>query len=173
MSLEVFQDPSVSAFNDVRLAGLLRYWQELRDGARLPSRTDVEPQELGTVLPWTFLIDVTPLDGFRYRLVGTAIVQEMGYDMTGQLVARAYAGPDWDQIRRDYDWVIRERRPCLTRNRVMLPANGSEYCYSRLLLPLATDGENVDILLGAAIADNQSLRHSESEPRRPAGQMSP
>lgn len=173
MSLEVFQDPGVSAFNDVRLAGLLRYWRDLRTETRLPSRTDVEPQHLGAVLPWTFLIDVTPTDGFRYRLVGTAIVQEMGYDMTGQLVSRAYAGPDWDQIRRDYDWVIRERKPCLTRNRVMLPANGTEYCYSRLLLPLATDGEAVDILLGAAIADNQALRRSESEPPRPAGQMFP
>lgn len=154
MSLEVFHDPSDDTLRDLRLARLLSYWRSLAQADRIPARADIDPTRLGNVLPWVFLIDTSDPGGFRYRLVGTAIVREMGYDMTGQLVSQAYAGPDWAQVSEDYDWVIANRRPCLTRNRVTLAATTQVYSYDRLLLPLATDGYVVDMLVGAAIAHN-------------------
>lgn len=156
MSLQVFKDPPEEKLGDLRLVRLWQYWNELSIHGRLPSRGQIDPSQITPVLPWTFLIDVTSSDGFRYRLVGTRIVQDMGYDMTGQLVSRAYAGPDWDDVARDYRWVISQKRPCLTRNSVMLPATGTAYAYTRLLLPLAADGTEVDMLLGAAIAENEA-----------------
>lgn len=154
MSLQVFQDPPEEKLGDLRLVRLWQYWNELSSTGRLPSRAQIDPAQITPVLPWTLLIDVAAEDGFRYRLVGTRIVQDMGYDMTGQLVSRAYGGPDWPDIERDYNWVIDQKRPCLTRNSVILPATGLAYSYLRLLLPLAADGTNVDMLVGAAIAEN-------------------
>lgn len=153
MSLQVFHDPPEEKLSDLRLLRLWQYWNELNAPGRIPSRAQLDPTQITPVLPWTFLIDTTVPDEFRYRLVGTRIVAEMGYDMTGQLVSRAYAGPDWTDVVRDYRWVVRQRRPCLTRNSIILPATGMSYAYSRLLLPLSGDGRDVDMLLGAAIAD--------------------
>jgi hypothetical protein len=152
MSLQVFHDPSEDNLGDLRLNRLWQYWREFAQLSRLPARADIDPSKITPVLPWTFLIDTTPIDGYRYRLVGTQIVADMGYDMTGQLVSRAYAGPDWDDVQRDYRWVIRNKLPCLTRNSVVLRATGQPYAYSRLLLPLSANGEEVDMLIGAAVA---------------------
>ncbi|WP_417515056.1 PAS domain-containing protein [Minwuia sp.] len=152
MSLEVFHHPSEAELGDARMVALWSYWRGLCDGHALPSRMMIEPEELKPVLPWVFLIDVHGEGGFRYRLVGTAIVEEMGYDMTGQLVSNAYAGRDWDDVLKDYRYVIDRKRPCLTVNSVLLEPSGQRYSYSRLLLPLAADGTSVDMLLGAAIA---------------------
>lgn len=153
MSLQVFHDPSEQQLGDLKLTRLWQYWRELSGHSGLPSRAQLNPSEITPVLPWTFLIDVAGQGGFRYRLVGTRIVADMGYDMTGQLVSRAYAGPDWADVERDYRWVIRNRRPCLTRNSIVLPSTGAPYSYSRLLLPLSADGTTVDLLLGAAVAN--------------------
>jgi len=157
MSLEVHHDPSEEALGDLRLVLLWQYWLGLCDGGSVPSRGYVSPTEIGPVLSWTFLIDVTPQEGYRYRLVGTGIVREMGYDMTGQLVSRAYAGPDWDQVQQDYQWVIENRKPCLTHNSVVIPVSRQNYSYRRLLLPLANDGQHVDMLIGAAIGPGSTV----------------
>lgn len=151
MSLEVYRDPSDRDLKDPRLLRLRRYWLGLRDDGRLPSRDDVDPADLVPVLPLMFLIDVLAPGGYRYRLVGTEVVAGMGYDMTGQLVSRAYAGPDWNEVRKDYEFVIEDRRPCLTVNDVVLKPARLRKVYRRLLLPLASDGRNVDVLMGAVV----------------------
>lgn len=151
MSLEVYRDPSDRDLNDPRLVRLRAYWDGLKRGGRLPSRDDIDPSDLVPVLPVMFLIDVLAPGGYRYRLVGTEVVAGMGYDMTGQLVSRAYAGPDWNEIRKDYEFVVENRRPCLTINDVTLRPVNLRKVYRRLLLPLAADGETVDILMGAVV----------------------
>lgn len=151
MSLEVYRDPSERDLGDPRLVRLRRYWLGLNRDGRLPSRDDVDPSELVPVLPVMFLIDVLAPGGYRYRLVGTEVVAGMGYDMTGQQVSRAYAGPDWNEIRKDYEYVIERREPCLTVNDVTLRPAGLRRVYRRLLLPLASDGRNVDVLMGAVV----------------------
>lgn len=138
---------------DFRLVRLWQYWNELGASGTPPSRAMLDPTKITPVLPWTFLIDAVDTHALRYRLVGTRIVADMGYDMTGQLVSRAYAGPDWADVERDYLWVIQHKKPCLTRNSVVLPSTGLTYAYSRLLVPLSSDGKQVDMLLGAAIAE--------------------
>ncbi len=151
MSLEVFHDPAETDFADAKLLRLWRYWRELCKPEALPSRDDVRPNDLTEVLPWTMLIDVRDRSMFRYRLVGTQIVRDVGYDLTGQLVSRAYGGPDWSEVRKDYDYVIEQRRPCLTINSVSLADGELPRTYQRLLCPLASDGATVDILLGGAV----------------------
>ncbi len=51
----------------------------------MPSRKDIEPTEIPDLLANVVLVDVTqdPLD-FRYRLIGTAIVERIAFDYTGK-----------------------------------------------------------------------------------------
>jgi len=66
------------------LRAVMAYWNERRGARLMPSRNDLDPLHIPTLLPQLMLLDVLrgPLD-FRYRLVGTAIVDRLGRDNTG------------------------------------------------------------------------------------------
>jgi len=84
-----------------------------------------------------------------YRLVGTALVERMGRDATGLSVEEAYLGGDWEKILRDCRFVIEKGLPCLRQNNAV-DAKGRQLAYQRLLLPLASGGERVDMILAGA-----------------------
>jgi hypothetical protein len=113
-----------------------------------------------------FLTDAPDDGDYRYRLVGTGLVRAMGYDMTGQRVASAYAGPDWDALRQDYVYVAGQGRPCLTINDVTLRMTELRYAYARLLMPLASDGRRVDMILGNWVEIDQATADRTSASAR-------
>ena len=71
-------DPSQIKTSVVRQA--LAYWRSKQVDSRLPSRSDIRPEEVPRLLPYLFLVDVTrrPI-GFRFRLVGTAFTEWSGH----------------------------------------------------------------------------------------------
>ncbi len=95
------------------------------------------------------LMDVLaePLD-FRYRLIGSALRRHMAEDWTGRLAERhpfQRAGSMvWDNNVR----VMVERDPLLARPPYIGPHKDFLYVES-VILPLAKDGRNVDMLLFA------------------------
>ncbi len=150
METQVFRDPDEKVLGSAILLRLLRYWRRLAENGRLPARADIAPSDMIPLLPWLVLVDVTGPESFRYRLVGTGIVEHVGFDATGMDVGEAYQGGDWPTIAKDYFYVARERKPCLTVfSTAFDPDNPTPLNYRRLLLPLAGDGENVDMFLGA------------------------
>lgn len=153
MTLEVFRDPDDATLAHPLLVRLARYWRSCRTEGRVPARTDIDPASIVPVLPHVFLIDVLPAQRYRYRLVGTALAGRIGHDMTGEPVDGSWYGPDWTVIRQDFDHVVAAREPCLTRGTMRVPSETAPVPYRRLLLPLAGDGENVDVLIGAVIFD--------------------
>jgi len=150
MDTQVFRDPDDKVMGSAVLLQLLRYWRGLLRDGRLPSRTDMAPSDMIPLLPWLMLIDVLDADTYRYRLVGTGIVDHVGFDATGMDVASAYKGGNWSEIAKDYTYVLQQRKPCLTITSVFLNQNDPQpVTYRRLLLPLARDGVNTDMFLGA------------------------
>ncbi|MDF1722273.1 MAG: PAS domain-containing protein [Minwuia sp.] len=150
METQVFKDPDESAMGSAILLRLLRYWRRFADHGRLPSRTDIAPADMIPLLPWLLLVDVVGPDSYRYRLVGTGIVEHVGFDATGMDVGEAYPGADWSTPAKDYRYVMQERKPVLTiTSALMAEDDPVPINYRRLLLPLARDGENVDMFLGA------------------------
>jgi hypothetical protein len=96
-----------------------------------------------------FLVDVrgNPL-GFRYRLVGTAIGQLAGREYTGLSVDRRDYGYNWKEVFDDYAAVVSRREPSLRQGRA--PWAGREFLsYERIVAPLSSDGEAIDMLFGA------------------------
>jgi hypothetical protein len=64
---------------------LLAYWQAKHIGDRPPSRQDIDPViDLPHLAANLLIADVTP-EGYRYRLVGSAVVERHKEEMTGKL----------------------------------------------------------------------------------------
>lgn len=129
--------------NDPRLVRLHDYWASKigSDGA-LPCREDLDPRGMGaSVLPWIILLDVieTPKGRYgrryRYRVVGTEVVDRFGFDPTGKHVDDL---GDTDMIRlvhRYMDEAVTSRRASVTQTPFMGP-DREFLSTERLILPL-------------------------------------
>lgn len=130
---------------------LYAYWRgKRRHGGLLPARADIDPVDLRDLLPRLALIDVLRDTGelaFRYRLTGTEIVDRFGRDPTGKRFEELYHGDYLQTANATYREVVETGRPH-TSDRVYPLVPGREYmCYDRLLLPLASDGVTVDMVM--------------------------
>ncbi len=137
-----------------RLRLLYDYWLRIRPAPdRLPGRAHLDPLDIPAILPWIILFDMGqgPADT-RYRLVGTQIVERVGRDFTGRLLSEGYWGHDTDKVLEDYWAVAQAGRPELWQRR-MVDREGIPHAYDYLLLPLASDGKRVDILLAGVAFD--------------------
>jgi CheY-like chemotaxis protein len=62
------------------------YWLKKSAGRPFPDRADLDPAEIKDVLPHLTIVEVAGSDAqprFRYRLIGTAVVDAVGRDRTG------------------------------------------------------------------------------------------
>jgi len=77
--------PDFLAVCTPRIRRAYEYWDSKRLGRSMPSRADIDPNEIRDLLPGIILIDVAhdPLR-LTYRLVGTDEVEARGYDPTGR-----------------------------------------------------------------------------------------
>jgi hypothetical protein len=134
----------------VRHRQLFAYWRDKRRGARLPGRADIDPIEIPRHLPCLALIDVVRHDetlDFRYRLTGTEIVDKAGRDPTGKSFGQLYSGTYLQQAYATYRDIVRSGQPAMSQR--VFPADPSRrfVTYDRLILPLAADGQTVDMLM--------------------------
>src|SRR6266481_6045374 len=104
------------------LRRLLVDWQFRRDERTFPSRKDFDPVDLAYALGKLLLIEVLyePLR-FRYRLIGSELVQRAGIDLTGKMVDE-FPEPEYREFAlRQYAAAVDLRCPISTRhNRLVL-----------------------------------------------------
>jgi hypothetical protein len=131
---------------------LRRVWDILeakRQGRTFLRRSDIDPGELVFVLPLIGLIEVhQPPLRFRHRLVGTGYRDALGFEATGL----------WTE-----EWPHLEQRALIVRCyvatveareaigfRTEFGGDKKHLRYEALLMPLAADGETIDMLFVAA-----------------------
>jgi hypothetical protein len=86
-------DPDVS--DNPRFQDLVAYWRQKGGVRTLPLRRDIDPLELQAHLGSLNIIECLPgLGDFRYRLIGTKIVEAYGRDSTGRTVRELYEAAD-------------------------------------------------------------------------------
>lgn len=116
----------------------------------LPGRQHIDPLEFADLLPWIMLIDVLPQTAgeprYRIRLMGTEVVEIQGADETGRYVEEVLTGPEGAEVIRGCDEILRTRQPHHRRGGVATSGREHMY-YERVAFPLASDGENVDMLI--------------------------
>lgn len=133
--------------------GFYDYWRRLCRGARLPSRDDVDPGELSEQLSMVTLTErvVAPETdaGHRYnfRLAGTGFWRFYGQEIQGLNVDELPIGCRADYWHRVLDMVIEQRRPFHGVTKPNTPV-GSHMAQFWVRVPLSSDGETVDCILG-------------------------
>ena len=140
-----------------RWGQFLRTWEALAAAkGRYPSRTEIDPSELGAkLLPNVFLVDVVTGEGakaprFRFRLLGQAIVDR----------EPTRPGDYLDEIGATAELAIiaQHYRDCMA-GKVSVRASSLSWrsersgclLYEAMMLPLTDDGETVTHLIGLAL----------------------
>jgi hypothetical protein len=136
---------------DSILGGALAYWRKRRGDRPMPARRDFDPAEVPSLLPHLQLIDIVA-GRFRYRLVGTELVQMFGRDYTGEFADELFHGPRSQMICEVYSAVCEARQPMFLRNRYLTTKN-LDLIANRLYLPLSEDACQVNMILGAMTFD--------------------
>ncbi len=134
-----------------KLRDIYRYWRgKCREGA-FPSRADIDPTEIPALLPHVFLIDVVE-DGrdFRYRLVGTHIIESVGFEFTGQLVSEFMRDREEALRAHDYHRLVESREPRHVIGNMVAFGRDNMRC-ERVLCPLSSDGEAIDMIFGGLL----------------------
>ncbi len=134
------------------LAQFLDYWlaKHGADG-HLPSRTDIDPAEIPKLLPGIALIDVEASDDayrFKYRLLGTRHSYVTQQNMVGLYLEDCTSPDELPVISATYTNVARQKLPHFQSRQFLSAAHGETIGYQRIVVPLAQDGETVNMLFG-------------------------
>jgi len=133
---------------DPPLQEIYNYWHSLLGGRRMPARKDVDPVQIPRYLSDLMLIDVqNDPRRFRYRLIGTRIVSASAEDRTGQFFDDVYFFKHYPETFEHYNLVVDNAAPHLSLEPFRNYSNNTSYQAKRLILPLANDGETVDMLM--------------------------
>ncbi len=144
-----FQESRAVSLNSPHLRDLFDYWTARVTRQHLPSRKQLDPIDIPHLLSTIARIDVeeTPRR-YRYRLVGTRLVDWFKRDFTGLYLGETGAvGQDDEILRRCYSDVVEQRAPMVEIN--CRPHLDRPYRnYERLILPLEDhQSKRVNMLL--------------------------
>jgi hypothetical protein len=148
-----FEEPMRDIASDLtspRLKELFFYWRAKKGERVAPSRSDIQPQEIKRLLPIIYLMDVVPEpQRFRFRLVGTGIVDYFGEEITGRYLDELELNLPMDELLDQYREAVRERR-AFHRRWLYTKRDRRRLEYERIILPLSADGTAINMLLCAA-----------------------
>jgi hypothetical protein len=138
----------LSQLTSPRIHRLHGYWQQQRDkrGGQLPRRGDIAPEQIRDLLPNIMIVDVErdPMR-FRYRLVGTRVVEYNGVEFTGRYLGEI-GWPEEQDLIDSYAFVVNSRRPFFGLLDWGLVTGAVGRC-EFVRLPLSEDGEAVTQIL--------------------------
>ena len=136
--------------DDGFLLTLHAYWELKCAGRDLPDRADIDPVEMPRrLLPYLFIVEYAPIPGrWRYRLMGTEMVERLGADLTGRFLDEALGGRYCNYLTPLNAEVRASRRPLYTES-TLTSDDGAVLLTKRMLVPLTNGGDEVAMVLGA------------------------
>lgn len=134
---------------------IFAYWLDKRGARAMPARADIEPMEIPRLLRHVYLLDVVaaPRD-YRFRLIGTAIVERYGDDHTGKPIGEVFPEPTLSLARRIFGTVVEERRPVRASGPVVWRRDG-HVTFECVYLPLADNARDVNMIFGGMIYESR------------------
>lgn len=133
-----------------KIARLTAAWRDMAPAPGvLPGRQHFDPMRVPSLLPNIWLVDVLPGPPrrFRLRLVGGAIVEAGSLFRKGDFMDDPRCSPDPRVVVRIMDAVVDTGRPDWRRGPTVLHHAKHVDTLERIVLPLATDGHAIDMLL--------------------------
>jgi len=138
---------------DPRLRQLHDYWRSVHPpGGGLPGRQHIDPCAMVPLLRWIWMMDVgrDPLR-FRYRLVGTEQVNVMGRDFTGRWLDEVHEQFLTSVSHSQYVTSVERGEIGYLKGAPPYHVTRDYMQVERLLVPLACNGRDVDILLALTV----------------------
>jgi hypothetical protein len=162
-------DPGIRRF--------VEYWRAKRGAAKFPARAALDPVEFHYVLGDVVLIEAEKAIpesefpwNFRYRLVGSNIVARDGYNLTSKALDDLPEPEYRERIRTTWTEVCESGTPTHYVRELLLDHRWR--CYEVVVLPLAKNGQDIDMLISVRRETRRALerRIAEAAPRwvRPA-----
>lgn len=148
-----FPGPPMATVPDGRdpdLGSVLSYWSDKRGGRRMPSRADIDPIDIPSLLPHIGLVDVEDRPRrYRYRLVGSFIAAMWGESFQGRYLDTARHKPYRTFLHDLYCAAVDSRGPMLSEA-IFDYGGHAPVTIRRMILPLApADDAPVNMLLFA------------------------
>jgi hypothetical protein len=133
--------------DDPDLAALYAYWTRQCGSRPMPSRANIKPKEIISLLPQLFIADICQPLRFRFRLVGSTICNRWHDDFTGKWLDELCFDGELETVLDQYASVARTGAP--RADKMEFVNEQSRYLhYPRLLLPLSEDGQMPNMLIG-------------------------
>jgi hypothetical protein len=134
-----------------QLQQLYDYWDRKRAGRRWPKRSEIDPVEMRFALGNIDMLEITydPVV-FRFRISGSNIDREEGFNMQGKTVDEYPLPHHREAVRKAYLRVLEKGDP--DYEEIERLNEGKMARYGRLILPLSEQGERIDQLLMARYA---------------------
>jgi hypothetical protein len=154
-SAEGSGESSVAAYlNKPELLRLFDYWRSLRQGRPMPSKSDIDPLDIGWALSRIYLMDYRPGEGFIYRLAGTETASVFGRSNLKGLNLRDVVNPErLPLIESAWMRVVEEHSIVCMSGMVYFGVDRTSVG-ERLLLPLADEsGGAVTGVLGMTVTE--------------------
>ena len=128
---------------------LYDYWDSRRQGRKMPSRRDIDPTEIWSLLPNIHLSDwFTNPDRIRYRLAGTELVASIGREISGRWLAEFHTDPsDLEETLSLYRKVAATGEPVFGSTIATNLRVGVDQ-FEWVLCPLAESGDEVTHFIG-------------------------
>lgn len=137
------------------LEGFIAYWQQMRRGADVPRRSDIDPRGIEALLPNAFIAERIAPGLARLRIAGSHLTDLMGMEVRGMPVSAFFAPDGRDALAHHLVRVFdqpammrlalsspgRPAAPGLTGEMVMLPLRSDLGDISRALGCLVTAGD--------------------------------
>jgi hypothetical protein len=131
-----------------KLKDMYDYWRGLHPAPGiLPKRAQVTMKDLKPFLPYVSLFERRPPDNdYYYRLMGSGFTGSRIGDPTGKRVKDVLPESLLPSLLDGLDWVAGRGTPFMGKASYV-DFEGFEKHYTRLILPLAEDGINTDVLM--------------------------
>jgi hypothetical protein len=132
-----------------KMIRLYEYWRKKAPGpGLLPSRRDIDPTDIPALLDNIWMLDVVGEPRrFRFRLIGDAMQRKGIPGRPGEFVDQFFSPGIADERMAALHAVASARQPSWARGRPQLAHRTQIDELERILLPLASDGRAVDVLL--------------------------
>jgi hypothetical protein len=136
-----------------RIGDLAAYWRRKSAGRMAPRRCDIDPAEIREHMPYLFMVDVLPEGEYRYRLVGSELVERLGRNPTGRILSELHAERPrvYQLLKARFDQVVAAKGPVYSRGKVYWLDGDDLRRFECGYFPLSEDGKNVSIILAELV----------------------
>jgi len=140
---------TLSDIRSKRIAAALAYWTLKKGQRQFPTRADLIPREMKEFLQNIHLYDVLDDSAFRARLLGTAMINAVGQEMTGSIIGADTAHPVARRMFVILSQALAARKPLL----IVAAQAAAKYTDGRgmetLAMPLSDGGDKITHLFCA------------------------